>query len=328
MANLRTKYLGLNLKNPIIVGSCGLTNSVANLIEIEKKGAGAVVLKSIFEEQIMHEVSRTVAAQNDAFYYPEAEDYISEYTKIHKLQEYIDLIKEAKKAISIPVIASINCTSVGEWTKFAKEIEQAGADALELNIFVLPTDPEKTSNEYENNYFNILEDVKEVVNIPVAIKTSLYFSSLAKTIIRLSWAGADGLVLFNRFYSPDIDIDKMTITSTNVFSKHEENALVLRWVALLSDKIKSDLCATTGIHSGDDIVKQLLAGASSVQIVSAIYKKGFDIIPEMIQEIERWMESKNFESIDDFKGKMSFDKIENPDAYMRIQFMKYFAGIE
>ncbi|MDD2412309.1 MAG: dihydroorotate dehydrogenase-like protein [Bacteroidales bacterium] len=328
MANLRTKYLGLNLKNPIIVGSCGLTNSVANLIEIEKKGAGAVVLKSIFEEQIMHEVSRTVASQNEAFYYPEAEDYISEYTKQHKLQEYLDLIKEAKKAISIPIIASINCTSVGKWTKFAQEIEQAGADALELNIFVLPTDPEKTSSEYENNYFNILEDVKEIVNIPVAIKTSLYFSSLAKTMVKLSWAGVDGLVLFNRYYSPDIDIDKMTMTSTNVFSKHEENALVLRWVALLSNKLKSDLCATTGIHSGFDVIKQLLAGASAIQIVSAIYKKGFDIIPEMLQEIERWMDSKNFESIADFKGKMSFEKTENPDAYLRIQFMKYFAGIE
>lgn len=328
MANLSTKYLGLNLKNPIIIGSCGLTNSVPNLIEIEKKGAGAVVLKSIFEEQIMHEANRNILAQNDTFYYPEAEDYISEYTKIHKLQEYLDLIKEAKKAISIPVIASINCTSTGEWTSFAKEIEKAGADALELNIFILPTDPDKTAEEYENNYFNILSDVKKNINIPVSIKTSLYFTSLAKTMVKLSWAGADSLVLFNRFYSPDIDIDKMTITSSNVFSKHEEIGLSLRWVALLSDKVKCDICATTGIHNGDGVVKQILAGAAAVQIVSAVYKKGFDVIPEMINEVENWMKSKSFESIDDFKGKMSFDKIDNPSAYMRIQFMKYFAGIE
>lgn len=328
MANLTTNYLGLTLKNPIIIGSCGLTNSVANLIEIEKKGAGAVVLKSIFEEQIMHEASRNLTTNNHEFYYPEAEDYINEYTKIHKLEEYLNLIKEAKKSIQIPVIASINCTSAGEWTSFATEIEKAGADAIELNIFVLPSNVDKNSEDFENNYFNILDAVKKHVKIPVAIKTSLYFSALAKTMVKLSWAGADSLVLFNRFYSPDIDIDKMTITSSNVFSRHEEIGLSLRWIALLSDKVKCDLCATTGIHDGSGVIKQILAGATSVQVVSAVYKNGFDVIEQMLHDIETWMDQKEFKTINEFKGKMSFDKIENPASYLRIQFMKYFSGIE
>lgn len=328
MINLTTKYLGLTLKNPIIVGSCGLTNSIENLIEIEKKGAGAIVLKSIFEEQIMHEANRNLMSQNHDFYYPEAENYMNEYTKIHKLEEYLNLIREAKKVISIPIIASINCTTNGEWTLFAKEIEKAGADAIELNVFVLPSNSDKTSEDYENNYFNILDDVKKHVKIPIAIKTSLYFSSLAKTMVKLSWSGANGLVLFNRFYSPDIDIDKMTITSSNVFSKHEEIGLSLRWVALLSKTVKSDICATTGIHDGAGVIKQILAGAAAVQVVSTVYKNGFDIIPQMLKDIEDWMTKKNFKSIQDFKGMMSFDNIDNPAAYLRIQFMKYFAGIE
>ncbi len=328
MANINVKYLGLDLKSPIIVGSCGLTNSIENLIAIEKNGAGAVVLKSIFEEQIMHEANKDITAHGDEFIYTEAIDYIKNYTQMHQLDEYIKLVKEAKKALTIPVIASINCGSAGEWVNFAKEIQAAGANAIELNIFILPTDVNISSEAYENQYFKILESIKKVVTIPIAIKTSVYFSSFAKMMVKLSWDGANGLVLFNRFYSPDIDIYTMKMASSNVYSKSEESGLPLRWIGILTDKVKCDLCASTGIHDGATVVKQLLAGASAVQIASVLYKNGFEYIQEMNSDILKWMNEHNYKSIDDFKGKMSYSKTENPAAYQRIQFMKYFSGIE
>ncbi|MGI6321280.1 MAG: dihydroorotate dehydrogenase-like protein [Bacteroidales bacterium] len=328
MIDLSTEYLGLKLKNPIIVGSCGLTNNTNSLKEIEKKGAAAVVLKSIFEEQIMSEVAKSVSSQDDSFYYPEAEDYISEYTKTHRLESYLDNIREAKKSINIPIIASINCTSSGEWVSFAKEIEKAGADAIELNIFTLPVGLDTDSKEYENNYIKIIQEVKKNVSIPVSVKTSTFFSSLAHTFKKFSWAGADGLVLFNRFYSLDIDIDKKTIIPSHAYSRHDEIGLSLRWIGLLSNNIDCDLCASTGIHDAKGVIKQLLVGAKAVQIVSTVYKNGIDVIRQILEELEKWMEENNYKNLDDFRGEMSFEKTQKPDSFFRVQFMKYFSGIE
>lgn len=328
MSNLSTKYIGLNLRSPIIAGSCGITNSIEHLIEIEKAGAGAVVLKSIFEEQIANEASKNILDQNLDFMYTEAIDYINNYTEIQKIEEYIQLIKDAKKAISIPVIASVNCTSAGEWTKYAKKFQDAGADAIELNIFILPVDFNINSDQYENQYFEIIDKVKKEVSIPIAVKTSLYFSGFAKMMEKMSWSGVDGIVMFNRFYSPDIDIDNFKIHASNIFSKGDEYTLPLRWTAIMFDRFKADLCASTGVHDGETVVKMLLAGANAVQVASVLYKPGIKVIAEMNLFLENWMKKHDYISIDQFRGKMSYKNIENPSSYQRIQFMKYFAGIE
>lgn len=328
MVNLETTYLGLKLKNPLIVGSSGLTNSVENIIEIEKKGAAAVVLKSLFEEQINYAVAKTILQDLTANQYPEADDYIRNYTYQNDVSKYLKLISEAKAAVNIPIIASINCISGDEWVSFAKNIEEAGADALELNIFILPSDPNKTADQNEAVYFEIIDKVLAQVKIPVAIKISYYFSSLANIVTKLSWKKINGIVLFNRFFSPDIDIENFEVKTSNVFSTPAELAISLRWTAMMSTHIKCDLAASTGVHDGNAMIKLLLAGANAVQIASVLYKKGFKEISSMLETLENWMERKNFNTIDQFRGKMSIDETSNPAAYERVQFMKHFSGIE
>ncbi|MCB0805147.1 MAG: dihydroorotate dehydrogenase-like protein [Bacteroidales bacterium] len=328
MADLRTNYMGLELRNPIIVGSSGLTNSVDKLVNLEKAGAGAVVLKSLFEEQIAFHIHKTVSQNDSNSSYPEAADYISNYTKENDVSNYLNLIREGKSKLSIPIMASINCVSSSEWITFAKKIEEAGADALELNIFVLPSDPHKSAEQNEEVYFDIAMTIVKELKIPVALKISYYFSSLAKTALKLSWTGIKGMVLFNRFFSPDIDIDKFDVTATNVFSAPEDLPISLRWVAMLSDRLHCDIAASTGVHSGTAVVKQLLAGAKAVQIASAVYKNGNEIIREMTNFVEYWMDKHGFKTTGEFIGKMSFREADNPAAYERVQFMKHFSGIE
>lgn len=328
MVNLETSYMGIKLKNPLIVGSSGLTNSVENIIEIEKNGAAAVVLKSLFEEQISHAASNTLAQNEFANYYPEAEDYIRQYTRMADVEKYIDLIKSAKEKVDIPIIASVNCISNNEWIDFTKRIEQAGADAIELNVFVLPSDISKDGSENEAVYFEVVKSIKKVVTIPVALKISYYFSGLAKTVNALSWSGIDGLVLFNRFYSPDFDIETMEVKPSYIFSNPSDLSLSLRWVAMLSDHINCDIAASTGVHDGRALIKQLLAGAKVVQIASVLYKKGFKEIGSMLEELENWMDRKNFSSLEQFTGRLSIKKSDNPAAFERVQFMKHFSGIE
>ncbi len=328
MASLETTYMGLKLKNPLIVGSSGLTNSVENVIEIANEGAGAVVLKSLFEEQINQVANQTFELGEYTNYYPEAQDYIQNYSAENDVAIYLDLIKECKAKVDIPIIASINCMSDNNWIKFAKKIEEAGADALELNIFVLPSDPKKSSADNEKVYFDIIKKVTSIVKIPIAIKLSYYFSGLAKTMEMLSWTGIKSLVLFNRFFSPDIDINNFEIKSSNVFSTPADLAQSLRWVAMLHDIVDCDLSSSTGVHNGEAAIKQLLVGATTVQIASVLYKKGLKEISVILDEINSWMESKDFSSINEFRGKMSVKKTENPASWERVQFMKYFSGIE
>lgn len=328
MANLETKYLGLTLKNPIIVSSSGLTNSVEKIGKLVNAGAGAVVLKSLFEEQINHEANNIIHKGN-GFDYPEAADYVKGYTRDNSVGDYLKLIKDAKEKYDIPVIASINCYSSDEWIGFARQMEEAGADALELNVYVVNTDRNSDPGEYEQLYVDIINNVSKVVNIPVVVKLGIYFSNLVNVVDRLSVSGAKGVVLFNRFYEPDIDINKMTLTPAEVFSNPSDMRRSLRWVAITSYKVKNiDISASTGVHDGTAVIKQLLAGATTVQTCSAIYKNGPEIITEMIGDLEKWMEEKGYNSVDEFRGKMSYGKIGDPALYERAQFMKYFSSYE
>lgn len=327
MADLSTKVMGLNLKNPIIVGSSGLSGSLKGVKELEEAGAGAVVLKSIFEEEIVHELDammkkNTPLSRRDMEKY----DYYDYVIKGDNLDKYTTLIEEAKQALTIPVIASINCTYSSEWIDYARRLEVAGADALELNMFFLPTDLERSAEETERAYFNVVEKIKEVVSIPVVLKISYYFSCLGATIQKLSKQGISGLVLFNRFYSPDFDIDKLEVVPTNVLSTADELATSLRWVAMMSQKVDCDLIASTGIHDGKDVIKQLLAGAQAVEIVSALYRNGKDQLGNILGELEAWMAKHGYETLEDFRGKLSQDKSDNPAIYERVQFMKYSSG--
>ena len=328
MADISTKYLGLNLKSPIIVGSSGLTSSVDNIIEYEKQGAGAVVLKSLFEEQIMLEVSHALGQDLSANQYPEAMDYISNYSRSGSIDKYISLIRESKKVVEMPVIASINCYSPAEWTNFARKIQDAGADALELNIFVLPADALATADQLEKQYFNILDKVLRQVSIPVVLKISSYFSGLANSAQKFAWAGAKGLVLFNRFFSPDIDIEDLEVKATHVFSSPDEIFMPLRWIALISGKVNCDIAGTTGVHDAQGMIKLMLAGAKAVEVVSTIYKNGSSQIAVMNADLEHWMSEHDYSSTGDFVGKLSYKNASNPVAYERVQFMKHFAGIE
>lgn len=331
MADLTTKYLGLTLRNPIIVGSSGLTDSVDNIIELEKAGAGAVVLKSLFEEQIMLEADASIkkAYENDMIYSAKSEalDYLDIHIKEDTVANYIKLISDAKKKTVIPVIASVNCVSSLEWTSFAKKIQDAGADALELNIAVLPSDLETDVEMIEAIYFDIIKKVLAEVSIPLALKISPYFTNLAMMIKRLSETGVKGIVLFNRFYSPDFDINTFTEKSSNTLSTTSESSNVLRWTAIMAGKVGCDICATSGIHTGEGVIKQILAGAGAVQVVSSLYHNGIGHVQKMVGELEDWMDKNNFNYVHQFKGKMSQARSSNPAAYERIQFMKYFSEI-
>jgi len=328
MTDLTTKYLSLTLRNPIIIGSSGLTASVSKMKKLEENGAAAVVLKSIFEEEIVHEYDRIVAEEAPKRYKDEFLDYLDYRIKNENLESYGKLIADSKKALQIPVIASVNCSSKHEWTNFANVIQDAGADALEVNMFFLPTDFNKSAQQTENDYIEIVKRLKEKITIPIALKISYYFTNLATVIRNLSMSGVNGLVLFNRYYSPDIDIEKLEISSGNVFSHPDDHALTLRWIAIMSGRVQCDLAASTGIHDGGAVIKQILAGASAVEVVSAIYNKGPERIQNMLKDIKKWMAHHNFESIDAFRGRLSQSKTINPALFERVQFMKYFSDNE
>ncbi len=326
MKNLTSKFAGLELKSPIIAGSCGLTSSVEHIKEMEENGAGAVVLKSIFEEEITHEYDKLLTENGKDSAYHEDLDYFDFKIKQDNINNYITLIKDAKSTVSIPVIASINCVSSHEWTYFAKKIEDAGADALELNIFIAPTDSSKTSEEKEKIYFDIIDEITSKLVIPVIVKMSYFFTDLGGMIKKLSQTKIKGLVLFNRFFSPDIDIDSNKIVPVNIFSSPDELPTSLRWIAIASDTAECDLAASTGIHNGEALIKEILAGADAVQIASAMYQSGINVIKKMNSDLEKYMEAKNYDNLSQFRGLMSYKKISNPALYERMQFMKYFGG--
>jgi dihydroorotate dehydrogenase (fumarate) len=325
MANLQTSYLGLLLKNPIIVSSCGLTGNIQKLVEIEQAGAGAVVLKSLFEEQITAESNKLLADSD----HTEANDLINNYVRDNNLDNYLTLIKSAKQKLTIPVIASINCYTANEWISFAKKIEEAGADALELNIYYLPIDKNEEAEYFEKLYISIVEKLKALIRIPVTIKLSNQFTNILRLVYKLQNAGANGVVMFNRLYEPDIDIKSLEIKAAEVFSTPSDIRHTLRWVGLVSSQITQiDISASTGIHSAEGVIKQLLAGAKTVQICSVLYKKGIPELSKIIKEVEEWMKNQKYTDIKSFRGKLNYAHINSPEVYERSQFMKYYSSID
>lgn len=328
MANLESSYLGLKLKSPVIVASSGLTKSIEKIVEFEKFGAGAIVLKSLFEEQIRFEYNKSIQSTETGFNYPEAEDYIRQYTTANEVSQYVQLIKDAKKAVSIPVIASVNCISAEEWPNFAQEIEKAGADALELNIFILPTDRKLDTATIENQYFSIVKAVRNNTKLPISVKIGHNFTNPAQFIHKLSCLDIQGIVLFNRAFRTDFDLEKMKIVAGGIFSHADELNETLRWVAITSGDTKCDICASVGIHDGTSVLKALAAGAKVVQVASAFYKKGTEEVSKMNQQMSQWLDSHKYNNVSEIIGKMAYKSSTNPAAYERVQFMKYFSGIE
>jgi dihydroorotate dehydrogenase (fumarate) len=259
--------------------------------------------------------------------YPEASDYIANYMRSNSVDEYLDLVKKAKESLSIPVIPSINCFSSGGWTSFARNIADAGADALEINVFFLPVDRKKSAAESEKIYLELIEKLKKTIRIPIAVKIGFRFSNILNVIDQFYMRGVAGVVMFNRFYEPDIDLNKIDIIPASIFSTESEKRYVLRWIGMASAQdIRIDISASTGVHSGGDAIKYLLAGANSVQVCSVLYNHGLKYLDTMNREIGEWMDLKGFKSINDFRGKLNYRNYTKPVIYERTQFMKYFAA--
>ena len=325
MADLSTNYLGLQLKNPIVVGSSGLTDSVAKIKNLEAMGAGAVVLKSLFEEEIIMEMEEAIHSMtNRHFVFPETMDYMQTIAKEDILTNYLELIAGAKKAVQIPVIASINCVSSQKWTSFARKIEKAGADALELNLFFLPSDHQRGEKELMEATLEIISKVKESIQIPIALKISPYQTNVLRYVEQIDQAGVEGIVLFNRSWMPDIDIHNFVLTSGFVLSSPSDLGNTLRWVSIISGRVICDVAASTGVHDYSALIKQLLAGAQAVQVVSTLYHNDLTMIRKMTDELSKWMDENEFEGINDFRGRLSRANSGNPAAWERVQFMKHF----
>ena len=319
---LETKFAGLALKNPLIVGSSGLTNSAQKNKKLEDAGAGAVVLKSLFEEQILMQGDALMQSSD----FPGASDYIRNYVMANQLESYLSLIRETKSACTIPVIASVSCYHAGSWVEFAKQIEEAGADALELNVYYLCTDLNVTVNQIQELYISILEKVRGHLTLPVTMKIGKVNGNIPRLAHQMHLHGAKGVVLFNRFYCPDIDIDKISVISGDVFSSASDLSDTIRWTALVSSIVPAiSIASSCGIYQWQDVIKCLLAGAHAVQICSLLYKSGIEVIPELLKGIEGWMEKKKYRAISEFRGILSASRTVDPSMYERSQFMKYFS---
>ncbi len=323
--DLKTEYMGLKLKTPLVVSACQpLSDELDKIRAMEDAGAGAVVLYSLFEEQLSlerYELDHHLTAGTDSF--PESLSYFPEPREFTLgPEEYLEHIRKAKAAVGIPVVASLNGSSPGGWIDFAKQMQQAGADALELNVYFIPTDMNLTGAEVEQRYIDILQAVKAAVSIPVAMKLSPFFSNLANMAMRLDNAGADGLVLCNRFYQPDIDLENLEIRPQVLLSTPQAIRIPLRWIAILCGRIKADLAATSGIHTGEDVVKMLMVGASATMLCSVLLRRGIPHLRTVEQELIRWMEEHEYESVRQMQGSMCQYLCPNPTAFERAQYMR------
>ncbi len=322
--NLSTKYLGLELKNPIVPSAGPLSQSLDNIKKMEDNGAAAVVLYSLFEEQIEHEqleLDHYTTVHNESF--AEALDYFPEPFEYKTgPEEYLEHIRKAKISVDIPIIASLNGKSLGGWIEYAKKIEEAGADALELNIYHLATDINKTPQEIDNSYINIVKSVKANVKIPIAVKMHPFFSSVAHMASELDKAGASGILLFNRFYQPDIDLQTLEVVPNVLLSTPMDARLPLRWIAVLYNKIGADLAATSGIYTEQDVIKMIMVGAKVTQMLSCLLKFGISHIGEVISKMNLWMEENEYESLDQMRGSMSYMNVADPSLFERANYMK------
>jgi len=324
MIDLKTKYMGLTLKNPIVPSASPLSKRLDTIKAMEDAGAAAITMYSLFEEQIQIEaLSQHLAVEQSAFmsaeataYFPKAGDYIS------GPDGYLEQIRKAKEAVGIPVIGSLNGVTTGGWTRYAKLIEEAGADALELNVYLIPTRLNLSSDGVENSYLEILREVKAQVTIPVAMKLSPFFSSTPNMVHRLDRSGVDGLVLFNRFYQPDFDLDELTVVPHLVLSTPWEMRLPLRWIAILYGHVNASMALTTGIHTAEDVVKAIMAGADVANVASVLLAEGIGKISDFIAGVQQWMEEHEYESVSQMKGALSQRNVADPDAFERANYMK------
>ncbi len=322
--DLSTVYMGLKLKNPLIASASPLSENIDNYRRLEDVGIAAIVNHSLFEEQItreVYELNHYLSVGTESFaesltYFPEPSDFVL------GPEEYLAHISRAKQAVKIPVIASLNAYSDGGWVKYAKHLEEAGADALELNIYFLPTDLNMTSDQVEQTYLNILKSVKSKITIPVAVKISPFFSAMANMAKRLDEAGANGLVLFNRFYQPDIDLENLAVAPNVLLSTPQAMRLPLRWIAILHGRIKASLAATSGIHHATDVLKMLMVGADAVMLCSTLLKNGMEYTQDILETMEKWMKEHEYESVRQMQGSMSQKSCGNPQAFERANYMK------
>lgn len=323
MPNLETYFAGLKLQNPIIISSSGLTDTPLKNQHLSEAGAGAITLKSLFQEQILMEADWL----GDPVLYPEGSDYLVEYVREHKLEEYLNLIRESKLRCSCPIIASINCYQNTDWVEFSGRIEESGADALELNILALQTDLRYKCGAFEQRHIDILRHVKQNVSLPIIIKLGSNFTNPITLIDQLYANGAAAVVLFNRFYQPDINIDKLEQSTGDVFSNESELGKALRWIGIASAAVPHiSYAASGGVHSPDAIVKAILSGASAVEMCSALYLHSAGIINEYIDFLRSWMERKGMRSINQFKGMLNVNDLKGINTFERTQFLRYFSN--
>lgn len=330
MPDLTTNYLGLNLKNPLVASASPLSKKLETVKKLEDAGIGAVVMYSLFEEQIVHE-SKAL----DYFLNVGTESFAEALTYFPNLEhynvgpeEYLELIAKYKKAVSIPVIGSLNGVSSGGWVDYAKKIEEAGADALELNIYFVPTDPEVASQDLEQAHVDLVADVRDQVKIPLAVKLSPFFTSLPHFAGRLVKAGANGLVLFNRFMQPDMDIETLEVVPSINLSTSSDLRLPLRWVAILYGRVKADLALTSGVHTADDVIKSMMAGANVTMIASELIAHGVKRVPELLSGVTEWMTNFEYDSIKQMRGSMSQQAVAEPAAFERANYMKALSSYD
>ena len=323
-----TSYMGLKLKSPIVVSACTLSEEVGNIVQMEDAGAGAVVLFSLFEEQLKKEAEQyETIIRTTSNLFAEASDFFPDLDEYHKgSEQYLENIRLAKENVNIPVIASLNGITNEGWIEYARQMEQAGADGLEVNIFYIPADVRISSSAVEHRYLNIVDEIKSTVKIPVAVKLNPYFSAMGSMAKRLHEYGADGLVLFNRFYQPDFDINSLRLLHNLQYSESNEIRLPLLWIALLYGRVPVSLAASTGVQSSVEVIKYLLAGADIAMTASALYKNGIGYLKTMNKELEAWMMIKEFENIDAFKGAMSQQNISDPTGYERANYIKVLSS--
>ena len=322
--DLSTTYLGLKLKNPLVLSASPMTEKIEGVKKAEDAGFGAIVLHSLFEEQLKldsEELDFHLSHGTESFaealsYFPEAEEY--------RLgpEDYLEHIAKAKAAVKIPVIASLNGTSAGGWTGYARKMQQAGADALELNIYYIPTGLDTTADEVEKTYLDVLKAVKSTVTIPVAVKLSPFFSSMGHMARKLDAAGANGLVLFNRFYQPEINLETLEVEHSVLLSTPQARRLPMRWVAILYGRIQADLAATSGIHNAQDVLRMLMVGSKVTMLCSVLYKMGLDYAKVIEREMVKWMEEHEYESVQQLQGSLSQKNCPDPSAFERAQYMR------
>lgn len=323
MIDLSTEFAGLKLKNPIIAASSGLTRQLKTIKELEAAGVSAIVLKSLFEEQIEAQMSQMISTAD----YPEAADYINTYVQSNEISLHLDYIREVKRETSIPVIVSINCFRSDSWVEFAKQFEEAGADALEINVMRLNTDLFFDAGQAETSYVEIIKSLVKAVRIPVTVKLSKAFSNIPAMVDKLRAAGAKGVVLFNRSYQPDIDIEKEQMVSGDVFTTANEISDTIRYAGIVSAAVPNiSIASSTGVHNAEAAIKCLLAGANATQMCTAFYKHGPKYAADVLAEIEAWMQRKGYYSLKEFRGKLNAGSIKSTTMYERMQFMKYFAN--